>query len=67
MEVDQASIFFSPIDDGDGPNFAKVVQYQREYMAGRQSFLDARYGEALWHLRKADQIIRSKPEWTESR
>ncbi len=67
VEVDQASIFFSPIDDGDGPNFAKVVQYQREYMAGRQSFQDAKYGEALWHLRKADQIIRSRPDWTESR
>ena len=67
MEVDQASIFFSPIDDGDGPNFAKVVQYQREYTAGRQSFQDAKYSEALQHLRKADEIIRSQPNWTEFR
>ena len=60
-EVDQANIFFSPVDDGDGPNFAKVVQYQREYMVGRQSFEDAKYGEALQHLRKADEIIRNHP------
>jgi hypothetical protein len=66
-EVDQASIYFSPVDDGDGPNFAKVVQYQREYMAGRQSFENAKYLEALQHLRKADEIIRSRPDWIESR
>jgi hypothetical protein len=67
VDVDQANITFSPVDDGDGPNFAKVVQYQREYMAGRQSYEDAKYGEALQHLRKADEIIRSRPNWTESR
>jgi hypothetical protein len=66
-DVDQANILFSPVDDGDGPNFAKVVQYQREYMAGRQSFQDAKYEEALQHLHKADEIIRSRPSWTESR
>jgi len=67
VDVDQANILFSPVDDGAGPNFAQVVQYQREYMAGRQSFQDAKYGEALQHLRKADEIIRSHPSWTESR
>jgi hypothetical protein len=66
-EVDQANIRYSPVDDGDGANFAKVLQYQQEYMAGRQSFRDARYGEALQHLRKADEIIQSRPDWTESR
>jgi hypothetical protein len=66
-DVDQANISFSPLDDGDGPNFAKVVQYQREYMVGRQSFEDAKYGQALQHLRKADEIIRNHPSWTESR
>jgi hypothetical protein len=65
-DIDQANILFSPVDDGDGTNFAKVVQYQQEYMAGRQSFQDGKYGEALQHLHKADQIIRSRPNWTES-
>jgi hypothetical protein len=36
----QANIFFSPVEDGDEPNFPKVVHYQREYLAGRQSFDD---------------------------
>src|SRR5689334_19564224 len=67
IDVDQANILFSPVDDGDEPNFAKVLQYQREYMAGRQYFEDAKYGEALQHLRKADEIIRSRPHWTEAR
>jgi hypothetical protein len=66
-DVDQANIVFSPVDDADGPNFAKVVQYQREYMAGRQSFDDAKYNEAMQHLRKADEIIHRQPTWTESR
>ena len=34
-EVDQANILFSPVDDCDGPNYAKVVQYHREYVVGR--------------------------------
>ena len=67
VDVDQANIMFSPVDDGDGPNFAKVVQYQREYLAGHQSFDDAKYSEALQHLRKADEIIRSRPNWTGGR
>jgi hypothetical protein len=67
IEVDQANISFSLVDDGDGPNYAKVVQYQLEYMAGRQKFQDGKYGEALQHLRKAAEIIRSRPDWTESR
>jgi hypothetical protein len=37
-DVDQANIRFSPVDDGDGPNVAKVLRYQQEYMAGRQDF-----------------------------
>jgi len=67
VDIDQANILFSPVDDGDGSNFARVIQYQQEYMAGRQSFQDAKYGEALQHLRKADEIIRTRPDWTESR
>ena len=31
VDVDQANIRFSPVDDGDGANFAKVLQYQQEY------------------------------------
>ena len=65
VDVDQANILFSPVDDGAGPNFAQVVQYQREYMAGRQSLENANYSDALQHLRKADEIIRSRPKWTE--
>jgi hypothetical protein len=64
VDVDQANIMFSPVDDGDGPNFAKVVQYRGEYMAGRQCLEDAKYSEAMQHLRKADEIIRSNPSWT---
>jgi hypothetical protein len=64
-EVDRANILFSPVDDGDGPNYAKVLQYHREYMAGRQEFQDRKYDDALQHLRKADEIIRSRPRWTE--
>ena len=58
-EVDQANILFSPVDDGDGPNYAKVVQCHQEYMTGRQDFQDRNYDEALRHLLKADEIIRS--------
>jgi len=63
-DVDQANILFSPVDDCDGPNYAKVVQYHREYMAGRQDFEDRNYDEAFRHLRQADEIIRSRPDWT---
>jgi len=34
-------------------------------MTGRQDFQDRNYDEALQHLRKADEIIRSRPKWTE--
>ena len=64
-EVDQANILFSAVDDGDGPNYGKVVQCHQEYMTGRQDFQDRNYDEALRHLRKADEIIRSRPKWTE--
>ena len=64
-EVDQANILFSPVEDCDGPNYAKVVQYHREYMVGRQNFQDRKYDAALEHLRKADEIIRGRPNWTE--
>jgi hypothetical protein len=67
VDIDQANNLFSPVDDGAGSNFARVIQYQQEYMAGRQSFQDAKYGEALQHLRKADEIIRSRANWTYSR
>ena len=64
-ELDQANILFSPVEDGYGPNYAKVLQYHREYMAGRQQLQDRNYDEALRHLRKADKLIRSRPNWTE--
>jgi hypothetical protein len=64
-EVDQANILFSPVEDCDGPNYAKVLQYHRGYMAGVQDFQDRKYDDALQHLRKADEIIRSRPNWTE--
>jgi hypothetical protein len=65
-DIDKANIMFSPADDGVGANFAKVTQYQQEYMAGRQSFDDGKYADALQHLRKADKIIHSQPDWTQS-
>ena len=64
-EIDQANISFSPVDDADESNYAKVVQYHHEYTAGRRAFEDRKYPEALRHLRKADEIIRSNPSWTD--
>jgi TolA-binding protein len=61
IDVDRANGMYSPADNGLGSNYAEVVQYQQEYMAGRQSFEDGKYRDALQHLRKADQIIRSQP------
>jgi Flp pilus assembly protein TadD len=66
VDVDRANIMFSPAESGLGSNFTKVEQYQQDYLVGRQSFQDGRYGEALQHLRKADELIRSQPDWTES-
>ena len=66
VDVDRANIMFSPADNGVGPSFTKVEQYQQEYLAGRQSFQDGKYAGALQHLRKADEIIRSQPDWNES-
>ena len=66
VDVDRANIMYSPADNGTGANFAKVVQYQQEYEAGRKSFDDGRYADALKHLSRADKLIRSQPDWTES-
>jgi Flp pilus assembly protein TadD len=66
VDVDRANIMFSPAESGLGSNFTKVEQYQQDDLVGRQSFQDGRYGEALQHLRKADELIRSQPDWTES-
>jgi Flp pilus assembly protein TadD len=66
VDVDKANIMYSPADNIVGPNFTKVEQYQQDDLVGRQSFQDGRYGEALQHLRKADELIRSQPDWTES-
>jgi hypothetical protein len=63
-EVDKANILFSSVDDADGPNYAKVIQYHQEYITGCQDFQDRNYDEALRHLRKAGEIIRSRPSWT---
>jgi hypothetical protein len=65
-DVDRANIIYSPADNAVGPSFAKVEEYQREYLSGRQSFQDGKYAQALQHLRNADKIIRSQPDWTES-
>ncbi len=67
VDVDRANIMYSPADNGVGPNFTKVEQYQQEYLAGRQNFQDGKYAGALQHLRRADELIRSQPDWTESR
>ena len=66
VDVDRANIMYSPADNGVGPNFTKVEQYQQEYLSGRQNFQDGKYAGALQHLRKADEIIRSQAEWNES-
>jgi hypothetical protein len=66
MDVDKANIMYSPVDNGLGASFMKVEQYQQEYLAGRESFYEGKYVEALQHLRKADEIIRAQPDWTEA-
>jgi len=66
VDVDRANIMYSPADNGVGPNFTKVEQYQQEYLAGRQNFQDGKYAGALQHLRRADELIRSQPDWNES-
>ncbi len=65
IDVDQANIAYSPVDNV-GPKFNQVVQYQEEYVAGRQSFEDGDYRDALKHLREADELIRRQPDWNES-
>ena len=65
-DVDRANIMYSPAGNDVGPAFTQVEEYQQQYLAGRQNFQDGKYAEALQHLRKADNIIRSQPDWTES-
>jgi hypothetical protein len=66
VDVDRANIMFSPADDGLGGNFSQIIQYQQEYLSGRQSFDQGKYAEALQHLNEADEIIRSQPDWTQA-
>jgi hypothetical protein len=66
VDIDRANVLYSPADDGLGPRFMNVEAYQREYRAGRRSFQDGKYVEALQHLHKADDIIRAQPAWTEA-
>ena len=37
VDVDRANIMYSPADNGVGPNFTKVEQYQQEYRSARIS------------------------------
>jgi hypothetical protein len=62
-----ANIMYSPVDNSLGTSFMKVEEYQQVYLAGRGSFYQGKYVEALQHLRKADEIIRAQADWTESR
>jgi Flp pilus assembly protein TadD len=66
VDVDQANIIYSPADNGVGSDFGKVEEYQQEYLAGRRSFQHGKYSEAVQHFRKADELIRAQPDWTES-
>ena len=66
VDVDRANIMFSPADNSAGANFARVVKSHNEYEAGRKSFNDGRYADALKYLSNADKLIRSQPDWTES-
>ncbi|MBV8360418.1 MAG: hypothetical protein JO189_21170 [Deltaproteobacteria bacterium] len=67
VDVDRANIMFSPADDGlGGGNFSQIVQYQQEYLSGRQSFDQGKYAETLQQLNEAEQIIRSQPDWTQA-
>jgi hypothetical protein len=66
VDVDKAKIRYSPTDNGVGYNFSKVEEYQQEYLAGHQSVRTVNTARALEHLRKADELIRTQPDWTES-
>jgi hypothetical protein len=67
LEIDSAKIMYSPADNGLGPSFMNVEEYQQEYLAGRESFQGGKYVDGLHHLHKADDIIRAQPDWTEAR
>jgi hypothetical protein len=47
VDVDSANITYSPADNGIGRSFMNVEEYQQEYLAGRESFLEGKYVEAL--------------------
>jgi hypothetical protein len=66
VDIDSAKIMDSPADNGLGPSFINVEEYQQEYLAGRESS-PAKYIDGLHHLHKADDIIRAQPDWTEAR
>ena len=66
VDVDRANVMFSPADNGLGGSFSQIVQYQQEYLSGRESFDQGKYAEALQHLNEADKIIRSQPDWTQA-
>ena len=66
VDVDSANIMYSPADNGLGPSFMNVEEYQQEYLAGRESFQEGKYVDALQHLQKADDIIRAQPDWIEA-
>jgi hypothetical protein len=67
LDVDKADVLFSRADGLGSPSLEKVAQYRTEYLAGVQSFLDGKYADALKHLRNADKIIRSQPDWAETK
>ncbi len=61
LDVDKANDMFSL----SAPLTSSEVEYSNEYVTGRRAFENGRYDQALEHLRKADRIIRSLPDWNE--
>jgi hypothetical protein len=63
LDVDKANDMFSL--SGSAPLTSAQAQYSNEYMTGWRAFEKGQYEQALEHLRKADRIIRSMPDWNE--
>jgi hypothetical protein len=61
LDVDKANFYYSLVD----PQPSVRARYSNEYVSGRRALETGQYDEAIVHLRKADQIIRSMLDWIE--
>ncbi len=61
LDIDKADFYYSVVD----PQPSVRARYSNEYVSGRRALENGQYDEAIVHLRKADQIIRSRLGWIE--